>query len=277
MRLWSYLRWIALLQGVGAILLMILDGSKLSKYVFLNTDASEQLSLFVNYALAMMLGFLVLILWWRPIKIGLLLLSAVFVLEALLTSYLGGSYASGIAPFAHSMRYGWPIAFLILLYEPQASRLALIGWRLLLGIIGITFIAHGIEALLHHPKFIDYLIVTSDRLTAWRFNEAVARALLWCIGTVDILVALWLFWRPNRAVLWYMGGWGLITAAARITYAGWNGVPDFFLRAPHYMLPFFAAWVLQYAGRFEWFKPNAKRLSADQPATASESSFSLDH
>ena len=250
MHYWRFLRWTALLQGVGAVLLILLDGSKLFKYVFLNTSASEQLSLLVNYATATLLALVTLLLWWRPKKSLLILMSLFFMTEALLTAEMGGGFAAWIAPFAHSLRFGWPWVLLGLLlsastHSASHERLAM---RFAGFLTAMTFIAHGTEALLGHPKFIDYLIVASQRLTPWRLPEQGASALLLAIGAVDILVALWAILMPHRFVFYYMAIWGLITAAARIIFAGWNGVPDFLLRAPHFMVPYLVGRCLQGQG-----------------------------
>ncbi|MEK6933179.1 MAG: hypothetical protein AABW56_05320 [Nanoarchaeota archaeon] len=81
-------------------------------------------------------------------------------------------------------------------------------WVLRIGIFG-TFLGHGIFSLQLKTRFI-------EMLTAFiGVTGALANNLLYVIGTVDIIVALFALFYPMRLVLIYASIWGFLTALAR--------------------------------------------------------------
>ena len=87
--------------------------------------------------------------------------------------------------------------------------------------VAITFAAHGFEAWQRHPKFVDFNIVVAHDLLGWSVTQDTAEAILAAIGTIDLVAAvLLLLGRRWRAVVFYMAFWGLVTALARVVYAG---------------------------------------------------------
>ena len=81
-------------------------------------------------------------------------------------------------------------------------------WILRIGIFG-TFLGHGIFALQLKPRFIEMLTafigVTGD----------LANNLMYLIGIIDVIVALFALFYPIRLILIYASIWGFLTALAR--------------------------------------------------------------
>jgi hypothetical protein len=95
----------------------------------------------------------------------------------------------------------------------------------------LTFIGHGIEALSLKPIFVAYLQTAVDRV-GLTLPYDVAVVILRVIGTVDILVGTALSLRgPRPWVAGYMTAWGIVTALARVVYAGPAGLVDCLVRA----------------------------------------------
>ena len=86
--------------------------------------------------------------------------------------------------------------------------------------IAVTFLAHGYEALKLHPKFVDFVIVASQRLLSLTVSESMSETIVFTIGVVDFIVGFLLLATRWRAIAYYMAFWGLITAIARILYGG---------------------------------------------------------
>ena len=105
-----------------------------------------------------------------------------------------------------------------------SAKNVVVAFMLLRIAVVITFAAHGYEAWQRHPKFVDFNIVVAQRLLGWSMTQDTAEATLVVIGTIDLgaagLLLLGLRWRP---VVFYMAFWGLITATARVVYAGSAG------------------------------------------------------
>jgi hypothetical protein len=120
--------------------------------------------------------------------------------------------------------------------DVSARRAEAVVWLLRIG-ISLTFLTHGIEALLNHPKFVDFLLASSDRLLGWPLQERAAQLLLRWIGGVDIMVAVAILCFRWRAVAFWMAFWGLITAFARVVEADWNSYDKVLVRAAHAGVP----------------------------------------
>src|SRR3989344_7656563 len=81
-------------------------------------------------------------------------------------------------------------------------------WILRIGIFG-TFLGHGIFALQLKPRFI-------EMLTAFiGVTGASANNLMYLVGAIDIIVALFALFYPMRLILIYASIWGFLTALAR--------------------------------------------------------------
>lgn len=247
MLLKALLKFLIFAQCLGLASLSILDGAGISTFLFLQTGMAESTTLSLNYLIS---GCLLLIGFSSLVKIRpslLLVMGVIFAVEALFKTILGGHFASNWTLGAHLVRYGWPL--LLGCYLSRASSLNPLSRRDVLFflrlMISVTFLVHGIEALMFHPKFIDFIIVANAKLLPFPTTEAFAKQALIFIGTVDIIVALLAIVKPKPSVLYYMVFWGALTAGARVVYGGSQGIPDAILRTPHWVIPLMIVW-LQY-------------------------------
>lgn len=131
----------------------------------------------------------------------------------------GGDFAYMLAPLAQGNR---PLAVLALfvLWRGRGRAAQARAMRLLVVGVAAVFAAHGIEALLQNPRFVDYLLVSTARLTPFEMAQSTAEALLYVIGAVDVAVAALVLRRPRRATLAWACLWGFATAAMRLVYFG---------------------------------------------------------
>jgi hypothetical protein len=138
-----------------------------------------------------------------------------FAIETLVSGFGGGLFAAALSPFARAIRYLTPLAIAALIVndETRAQKLLRYG-------TAAVFAGHGVEALLLNPSFIDYLVVTADRLAELTIPLSLAQVLLFAIGVADVSLAVILIRRPGRAVLGYMAFWGVATALMRSVYFG---------------------------------------------------------
>jgi hypothetical protein len=113
--------------------------------------------------------------------------------------------------------------------------------------VAATFFAHGVEAWLHHPAFIDLVIGTAWNLFGAGLPQAGVERLLTIIGALDMVIAVVCVTTKIRGVLWWMAIWGGVTAFSRITAYGFDTSWDKTLvRMPHVGLPIAVVliWVL---------------------------------
>ena len=174
------------------------------------------------------------------------------LLHAVAKTRMGGDPFYEINLLAQSTRILAPLGLMLLDPWPldswtraakniSARRVAAV-FLLLRIAVAITFAAHGYEAWQRHPKFVDFNIVVAQRLLGWSVTQDTAEATLVVIGTIDLLAAALLLLGPRwRAVAFYMAFWGLVTATARVVYAGAVGFSGAYhqtlLRACHVGVP----------------------------------------
>jgi hypothetical protein len=158
------------------------------------------------------------------------------------SSWLSPS-VSALFPFATQMaRIAAPLGLLLLdpwrCERPLSERRVAVTIGVLRWVIAITFVAHGLEAWLHYPEFVDYWIGTTRKLFGTRMSESTADTLLSFIGCLDFLAAAACVTTRWRAVGWWMVFWGAATAFSRITSYGLNvGWHATAIRAPHVGVP----------------------------------------
>ena len=87
------------------------------------------------------------------------------------------------------------------------KRVSVTEWILRLGIFG-SFLGHGMFALQIKQSWIPYF-------TSVGISENVGAALLPLIGTIDVLVAIFVLFLPLRIILTWAALWGFITALMR--------------------------------------------------------------
>ena len=243
--LWC-LRLALLLQSVGLVRQSMVDGTPIGTTLFMNWGLPEPLMLAIDQGAAALCLLCAIALVARPRwRAPALPIAVWFLLVALLGWFQGGHFAAQLEVPAHAVRWAAPLALFVWLgHRARAGGDASDGsvaWRqgewILRVAAASTFVAHGIEALWHHPRFIDYLITASQRLLSWRLTEARAVVLLDVIGAVDLIVAAALLARRWRAVAGYMALWGLVTASARIVYMGLPYWPQTAIRACNMAVP----------------------------------------
>ena len=88
------------------------------------------------------------------------------------------------------------------------NNLKKVEWILRIGIFG-TFLGHGIFALQLKPRFIEMLTAFIGVTGTWANN------LMYLIGMIDVIVAIFVLFYPLRLVLIYASVWGFLTALAR--------------------------------------------------------------
>lgn len=230
----------ATLQVLGYGFKAWTEGTTLSHYLFLNTLLSEQTCQYVSQGTVLLMA--AMIIWsffkWSPwpfFTLGLL-----FLTEAIFRSVIGGQFAADYAIGAQAARYLWlfAVGYALLLHRALDVQrtLPIIPTICRIG-LALTFITHGIEALLQEPHFIDLIIVGSRRVPLFPDTESFARMSLIFIGIVDVLVGIFALWRPYRPLLYYMGFWGALTACSRILFNPTRGIFEALLRASHAGLP----------------------------------------
>jgi hypothetical protein len=166
----------------------------------------------------------------------------------------------------HLARIAAPLGLLLL--DPWRVERPLGNRRVTLAIGGlrwaaaITFFAHGIEAWLLHPEFVDLCISSSQRLFGVNMSQSTAEWLLTIIGGMDFLIAIACVSTRWRVVLWWMAFWGGVTALSRVfaygVDVGWSAA---LMRAPHVGIPLAVA---LYWHLLEW----ARAESAAKPTIA---------
>ena len=82
-----------------------------------------------------------------------------------------------------------------------------IEWILRIGVFG-TFLGHGLLAVSVNPAWIPYL-------TTLGFTSVQAQSIMPIIGSLDIIVALWVLFKPNKYVILWAVFWALATAIIR--------------------------------------------------------------
>jgi len=136
---------------------------------------------------------------------------------------------------AHASRYGIGIALV------APSHLI----PVLCASASLTFIGHGVEALMLKPIFVDYLAYAGN-LAGVALSTSHAELVLRGIGAVDVGAGLALARRRSRTqVLAYMVYWGVITALFRVVFGGGEGLPEALLRVANGGVPLVLLWLLQ--------------------------------
>ncbi len=213
--------------------------------------------------LALAAGVLVLVRPWAAV-LGLLVLLQILIATAMWRIDDGFSLqvdwlepqVTALFPFAtQSARIAAPLGLLLLVSKTHvSSAIAILRWA-----AAITFIAHGTEAALKHPFFVDLLISTSQNYLGLRMSEPTAEWLLELIALADFVVAVAVVTTRWRWAGWWMVFWGGLTASSRVLVFGLSaGWFQTLTRTPHLGVPL--AVVLAW---------HAIRCS-DKPSTAAE-------
>jgi len=247
------LRWVVALQcfAVAAHRFDMGLESPVGGVLFFEWDWSESTMLQVeDYAAGAMAVAGVLTLF-RPCWPVLFPVAAWMALIPLAGWHRDEGFIPWLEPIEHAVRFLAPLALAMLeFYPPRASYAKLRSetamWLLRLG-AAATFFGHGWAALEHNPHFIDLILTAGDRLASLTIAEDTARTLLTLIGAVDFAVAFNLLWARLPPVALWMVFWGVITAASRVVYFGFDdGYARMLIRAANGGAPMVLAlwWLL---------------------------------
>ena len=206
--------------------------STVHSWLFMGRGTSEAFAANVERVAAGLLVISALSLLRKPSLLACSVISLWMLALAVTTWLQGGESFAALAPASHAVRFVAPLS----LYALHRGRPELgFGW--LRAAIAITFLAHGYEALQHHPQFIDLLIPGLRRHLGWEVSEAQARTLLTFIGVTDWAVALALLLRRWKWVAIYMAAWGAITLTSRTLAWGWERWPEAGVRWLNFSAP----------------------------------------
>ncbi len=124
------------------------------------------------------------------------------------------------------------------------KKIKIIEWVLRIALFG-EFLGHGIFALQLKPRFLE-MLTTFTGITG-----ALANNLLFTIGIIDILVAVFVLIYPFRLILIYASLWGFLTALAR-PIAG-DPIWDFIERWANWGVPLALLYIRGLPKKFKEF------------------------
>lgn len=226
------------LQTVGQGGQMIFRSSAIESYLFLGLGISDSITSIIDTTVGCLLVLVTGINIWRPNRLICIAVGLFFVLESIADTYMGGSFSAKYALASHAARFGlaFGVAFLAEANSFKSNRNFAV--NVIQFSICLTFVAHGLEAINHHPQFVDFIIGTTHKVTSLRISEPHATAFLLVVGMIDVLVAILVVSKINdKIALIYMLCWGLLTASIRIIYWAEMGFFPFWLRSSHWGIP----------------------------------------
>lgn len=243
--LWC-LRIALFIQAWGFYLKVFGHTSAVNTTLFIDLDLAESIAKSVDRGMAIVLLVGAAANLWFPRKWLVLPMTLWMLIVAWLEVMQGAKPFSHYSGIAWAIRYGSPVVFSLWLIAYTKNKPAFWGYGQWVArvCLALTFFAHGMEALGHHPRFIDLMSGSWYRVSALWLAEDTAKIILTIIGVIDILCALlilvpkWTKWIGG-----YMVFWGCITALSRMTEMGSPGLAATLLRASHGLLPL-ALWLL---------------------------------
>ena len=96
-----------------------------------------------------------------------------------------------------------------------------------IGIFG-TFLGHGLIAFWVNPSWIPYLVTVG-------FTPKFAQQIMPAIGALDMILAFWVLFKPNKYALLWMVFWAFATALIRPLSGG--AFLDFVERSANWAAP----------------------------------------
>ncbi len=222
-------RLVFLVQCVGMLRIALSGGSAITTTMFMDLGWHEPTS----YALEISGAYvLVALACWTVLtgsRVGAAYGVVWFFGVAALTTFQGGSFMSDWTIPAHATRI--TVAAVLLVpgrHIERAMRIA----------IATTFATHGLEAIAHNPRFVDFLIRAGDVFAGVRVAERSTHSMLLVIGLVDLAAAGLLLTRARwRWLVAYMALWGVATALMRTINIGPTGLGQTLVRAANGGLP----------------------------------------
>ncbi|TPV93219.1 MAG: hypothetical protein B7733_21895 [Myxococcales bacterium FL481] len=227
------------MQGIGVLSQAKAGGTSLTTTMFMTWEWHEPTSYAIEQGLAWLGLGAGLVVATRGTKGLAVAMTGLLCASSLATWYQGGKPFPALTLPAHATRLALPLA-VAFAFDPSVRgtrRVQHLEWILRIS-AALTFTAHGLEALRLHPRFVDLLIVASDRLVGIRLPQSGAEMTLRIIGLVDIVVAFAaVACKRVGIVAGYMALWGLVTAISRTIHSGWWGVTETAIRAANVGVP----------------------------------------
>lgn len=219
---------------VGTAVRQLLYGGPVFSWLYFEADWTEFWALRIERGASFALLALAPLLFWPRARAAAALASAWLFAVALCTTALAARHEVLQLP-AQATRWLAPLALVL----PLAARLPA-QWLLRVAAAAV-FAAHGVEALLGEPLFVDYLLGLPAGST---LGQKWAEALLRLIGGVDLLAAACILLpKPIRLCAAWMALWGLATATLRVVFGGWGAWPETTVRLANGLVPL-ALWLL---------------------------------
>ncbi|MCP4912419.1 MAG: hypothetical protein GY909_04815 [Oligoflexia bacterium] len=250
---------------LGQLFLAFSYGTTINGFQFLLLDFSDSFATSIDMLLCLGVAIATIaLLFYSNFKYAAYFISAWFITLGITKTVLHGSFGWEVATLAYGARYMLPLViyFYAINQKEKAIRLAQFG-------IALTFVGHGIEAMMLHPGFLDYMYDFSEVYLGIIPTQNIVETTLFFIGMLDILVGFAVIFNRNKYLLWWLAFWGILTAGSRLTYHGMEGWYEFILRSPHYLLPIFLYQTRRYRlTSFKFLKAKdqvpCQSLSAEQ-------------
>ena len=212
-------------------------------------EASER----IRYIDRMVLGGLTIVSFLMLIP-GLQRMKGCFVVYGVIGVYLfcvsyftslnGGQKFCELSLFAHATRWFGAIALSIWLWQSrkqsdgvskdQGASGLVVGCLILA--TASTFITHGVEAILHHPGFVDLILGSLKRISL-SISEATSYQILFVIGVMDITLGGFIFFSRNVKLLIWIAIWGGVAALSRTLAHGCEFWAESLIRISQCYLP----------------------------------------
>ncbi|QDU67476.1 hypothetical protein [Engelhardtia mirabilis] len=214
-------------------------GSALNGLLFMGLGAPEEVARKADFVLASLAGLSALsaLLGRHPWTTAIATCAA-FLVAAGATASVGGQAFAKLAPIAAATKWLAPLALPAL-----AAGRPVVARRILACACALTFATHGLEALGHHPAFVDLLLGSSRRWLDLAPRESTARAVLSGIGTMDLAIAAGLLLGRWRWLAAWAALWGTLTALSRTVALGPEFLFETLLRSLNGLAPL-ALWYL---------------------------------
>ena len=225
---------IVLLQIIGDGINIFSQGSVVGKFCWLYLGMNDAVAYSLEKVAIVLVGLIAVFAAARTRRRWFFIVGLWFLGTSILTVYLGGKFASDYAIVARCVRFVVPF---LLCLGPQAF--SSFAFRALALSISLVFVTHGYEALIGHPRFIDYVIRIFENYMRITITESQTKAMLIIIGVQDVLLAVAVSIRAPRWALAYMTFWGALTATVRVLYSPIYGISGFLIRAANWGVPLF--------------------------------------
>jgi len=151
------------------------------------------------------------------------------------THMLRGAAYAELSLGEQAVRIAAPLALLLLSVRKQRLE-PIVRWLLIVA-CAATFTVHGYKAIECYGAFTDLVLLSNTRFTNFEIEQSTIETALISIGVIDVILAALLIVTRWRWVAIYMVIWGMITAASRMTAAGWGTWPETLIRSANWGAP----------------------------------------